>query len=52
MAEIVHGIDQQQKSADTLESEWLPALAGGIRNAGFPDVADQIWRGTGQSREN
>jgi hypothetical protein len=30
MAEIVlvHGIDQQQKSADVLESEWLPALAG------------------------
>jgi hypothetical protein len=49
MAEIVlvHGIDQQQKSADTLENDWLPALAGGIRNAGFPDVADQIWRGTG-----
>jgi hypothetical protein len=33
MAEIVlvHGIDQQQKSADKLESAWLPALAGGIR---------------------
>ena len=29
MAEIVlvHGIDQQQKSADKLESAWLPALA-------------------------
>jgi hypothetical protein len=47
MAEIVlvHGIDQQQKSADSLESEWLPALAGGVRTAGFPDVADRIWRG-------
>lgn len=49
MAEIVlvHGIDQQQKSADKLESEWLPALAGGVRLAGFPDVADRIWRGAG-----
>jgi hypothetical protein len=47
MAEIVlvHGIDQQQKSADKLESEWLPALAGGVRVAKFPDVADRIWRG-------
>jgi hypothetical protein len=49
MAEIVlvHGIDQQQKSADELESEWLPALAGGVRTADFPDVADLIWRGAG-----
>lgn len=50
MAEIVfvHGIDQQQKSADMLESQWLPSLAGGVRAAGFPDVADRIWRGTGK----
>ena len=50
MAEIVlvHGIDQQQLSADKLESQWLPSLAGGIRAAGFPDVADRIWRGTGK----
>jgi hypothetical protein len=47
MAEIVlvHGIDQQQKSADMLESQWTPCLAGGVRAAGFPDVADRIWRG-------
>ena len=46
MAEIilVHGIDQQQKSADMLESQWVPCLAGGVRTAGFPDVADRIWR--------
>ena len=46
MAEIVlvHGIDEQQKSADKLESVWLPALAGGVRVAGFADVADRIWR--------
>jgi hypothetical protein len=50
MAEIVlvHGIDQQQQTADTLESRWLPALAGGVRVAGFPDVADRIWRGGGK----
>ncbi len=50
MAEIilVHGIDQQQKSADKLESAWLPALAGGVRDAGFPDVADRIWRNAGK----
>jgi hypothetical protein len=46
MAEIilVHGIDQQQKTADKLESEWIPALAGGVRVAGFPTIADRIWR--------
>lgn len=42
---LVHGIDQQQKPADKLESEWLPALAGGVRVAGFPEVADRMWRG-------
>ena len=49
MAEIVlvHGIDQQQKSSDKLESVWLPALAGGVRGAGFNDVADRIWRSAG-----
>src|SRR5262249_25807743 len=44
---LIHGIDQQQKSADMLESQWLPALAGGVRTAGFPDIADRIWRATG-----
>jgi hypothetical protein len=44
---LVHGIDQQQKSSDKLESEWLPALAGGVRIAGFPDIADRIWRAAG-----
>jgi hypothetical protein len=41
---LIHGIDQQQKSADLLEKDWLPALAGGVRTAGFPDIADCIWR--------
>ena len=50
MAEIVlvHGIDQQQKSADRLESEWLPSLAGGVRVAGFSAIADHIWRNAGR----
>ena len=33
--------------ADKLESDWLPALAGGVRVAGFPDVADRIWHSAG-----
>ena len=41
---LVHGIGQQQESADTLEAAWLPALAGGVRAAGFTDVADDLWR--------
>jgi hypothetical protein len=50
MAEIVlvHGIDQQQETADSLEGEWLPFLAGGVRKAGFDDVADRIWRACGK----
>ncbi|MBO0733268.1 MAG: hypothetical protein J2P49_02920 [Methylocapsa sp.] len=50
MAEIVlvHGIDQQDKSAETLEKEWLPALASGLRLAGFPAVADRIWSENGE----
>ena len=46
MAEIVlvHGIGQEQETADKLEAAWLPALAGGVRMAGFPQVADRIWR--------
>src|SRR4051812_17197835 len=42
---LVHGIAQQQFSADSLEKDWLPALAGGVRTAGYPEVADRIWRG-------
>jgi hypothetical protein len=41
---LVHGIAQEQKSADTLEEEWLPDLAGGVRTAGFPEVADRLYR--------
>src|SRR5437870_3741301 len=48
MAEIVlvHGIDQQQYSADSLEKDWIPALAGGVRTAGFHAIADRISHGT------
>jgi hypothetical protein len=42
---LVHGIGQTQEGADTLEAAWLPALAAGVRKAGFGDLADQIWRG-------
>jgi fructose-specific component phosphotransferase system IIB-like protein len=41
---LVHGIGQEQLSADSLEKDWLPALAGGVRTAGYPDLADRIWR--------
>jgi hypothetical protein len=41
---LVHGIAQEQKSADMLEAEWLPSLAGGVRAAGHPDLADTLWR--------
>ncbi len=41
---FVHGIAQEQLSADSMEALWLPALAGGVRNAGNPQVADQLWR--------
>lgn len=46
MAEIVliHGIAQEQETADSLEKDWIPALAGGIRVAGFPELADRISR--------
>jgi hypothetical protein len=41
---LVHGIAQEQESADTLELEWVPALVGGVRNAGYPAIADRIRR--------
>ncbi|MFD5365500.1 hypothetical protein [Streptomyces sp. NPDC127103] len=41
---LVHGIAQEQRSADALEAEWIPALSGGVRNAGFPELADGLWR--------
>jgi hypothetical protein len=39
---LVHGIAQEQLSADLLEQEWIPALIGGVRNAGYPQIADQL----------
>ncbi|WP_434444397.1 hypothetical protein [Lentzea sp. E54] len=46
MAEIIllHGIAQEQRSADSLQSTWLVALASGIRTAGSEELADRIWR--------
>jgi hypothetical protein len=39
---LVHGIDNEQLTPDGVEAEWLPALAGGIRVAGRPDLADRL----------
>lgn len=41
---MVHGIGQEQRSADTLEGEWLANLAGGVRTAEYGDLADRLWR--------
>lgn len=41
---LVHGIGQEHQTADSLEADWLPALADGVRVAGFVDIADNIWR--------
>src|SRR5437762_336624 len=41
---LVHGIAQEQRSADSLEKDWIPDLAGGIRKAGFSDLADRLGR--------
>jgi hypothetical protein len=49
---FVHGIAQEQLSADLLEKDWLPGLAGGVRTAGFPEVADRIWRDSGSAHPN
>ena len=40
---LVHGIDNQSESADPIEKDWLPALAGGVRLAGRGDLADRLW---------
>ncbi|GAA1987150.1 hypothetical protein [Amycolatopsis minnesotensis] len=41
---LVHGIAQEQRSADALEAEWLPSVAGGVRLAGGAALADRLWR--------
>jgi hypothetical protein len=41
---LVHGIAQEQLSAESLEKDWIPALAGGVHKAGFSAIADRIWR--------
>jgi hypothetical protein len=40
---LVHGIANQCESADLIEKDWLPALAGGVRLAGRGDLADRLW---------
>jgi hypothetical protein len=39
---LVHGIAQELKSADTLEREWIPDVAGGLRIAGHAELADRV----------
>lgn len=39
---MIHGIGQQQETADALEATLLPALSGGIRIAGFAEEADRL----------
>jgi hypothetical protein len=39
---LVHGVGQEQLSADDLEDKWLPSLAGGVRNARYPALADRL----------
>jgi hypothetical protein len=41
---LVHGIANETEAADTIEASWLPALAGGVRIAGFPAISDKLWR--------
>jgi hypothetical protein len=41
---LVHGIAQEQRSAASLETEWLPSLAGGLENAGHTVLADRLRR--------
>lgn len=39
---LVHGIDNELEAARTIENTWLPALAGGVENAGFADIAERL----------
>jgi hypothetical protein len=40
---LVHGINHQRETPDLIEAAWLPALAGSVRLAGRPDLADRLW---------
>jgi hypothetical protein len=42
---LVHGIAQENRSADDLEEQWCPSLAGGVRNAGDGKLADRLNNG-------
>jgi hypothetical protein len=41
---LVHGIGQELASPDTLEADWLLALAGGVLAAGHHDLAGALWQ--------
>jgi hypothetical protein len=40
---FVHGIAQEQSAEDLQIGTWLPALAGGVRNAGNNELANRIY---------
>jgi len=40
---LVHGINHQRETPDLIEAAWLPALAGSVRLADRPDLADRLW---------
>jgi hypothetical protein len=48
---LVHGIAQEQRGANSLEKEWLPALADGVEAAGYERLADSLWRHRGGTDE-
>jgi hypothetical protein len=46
---LVHGIGQEQKSADTLETSWRPNMAGGLRIAGYHQEAEAMSAGANRT---
>jgi hypothetical protein len=41
---LVHGIAQEYKTASILEEDWLRPLARGVQAAGYPEIADRLWK--------
>jgi hypothetical protein len=41
---LVHGIAQELRKPGELEAEWLHPLEKGVRDAGFPAIADRLRR--------
>lgn len=45
---LVHGIGESGSTAQQLAAQWLPAVRSGLREAGAPDLADQLTVGPGE----